>query len=197
MESSAIIGATLVFVSIIYVIIEIISLNRKVIRGEKIPQPSNNENNTTEPINNNEPETVTIKNNNTMFANTWNQIIEWFKDRSERRRLVRGFNDSAREAFIHGLAPTLLKASFSRGVPSYHHRFSAWSNTGFRVQALTGRALTRDEMLFIGNVILNDEQLTRRLVALGWDTLEVHDDTGRYGCRWKLIDYVKINLMLQ
>ena len=49
----------------------------------------------------------------------------------------------------------------------------------------------------IGNVILNDEQLTRRLVALGWDTLEVHDDTGRYGCRWKLIDHVNLNLMLQ
>ena len=27
-----------------------------------------------------------------MFRNTWNIVIEWFKDRSERSRLVRNFN---------------------------------------------------------------------------------------------------------
>ena len=63
-------------------------------------------------------------------------------------------------------------------------------------QALSGRSLSKEEMIFIGNVILADTELVRRLVVLGWDTLEVHDDVGRYGCRWKLIDYAKIGLML-
>lgn len=127
-----------------------------------------------------------------LFENTWNRIIEWFKDRSERAKLVRSFNEAARDAFISGRAPTALKASISKGDSSYKHEFSAWFNTGFRIQALAGRQLSKDEMIFIGNVILNNELLVRRLVVLGWDTLEVHDDHGIYGCKWKLSDYAQI-----
>lgn len=49
------------------------------------------------------------------FANTWNNIVAWFNDRSERNRLVRSFNQSAKDAFVMGRAPTMLKASISRG----------------------------------------------------------------------------------
>ncbi len=45
-----------------------------------------------------------------MLENTWNRIIDWFRDRSERSQLIRSFNDSAKNAFIIGEAPTLLKA---------------------------------------------------------------------------------------
>ena len=89
-----------------------------------------------------------------------------------------------------------FETSLSRGESAHKHQFSAWINTGFRIQALSGRSLSKEEMIFIGNVILADTELVRRLVVLGWDTLEVHDDVGRYGCRWKLIDYAKIGLML-
>ncbi len=130
------------------------------------------------------------------FENIWNTIVEWFQDRSERNQLVRSFNNSAREAFINGYAPTMLKASISKGNPNYRHQFSAWMNTGFRIQALSGRALSKDEMKIIGLVVLHDTALVRRLVALGWDTLEIHDDTGIYGCRWRLIDYAQIGGML-
>ena len=41
-----------------------------------------------------------------MFRNTWNIVIEWFKDRSERSRLVRNFNQASRDAFVSGVAPT-------------------------------------------------------------------------------------------
>ena len=50
-----------------------------------------------------------------MLSNTWNNIISWFSDRSERTKLIRGFNESARNAFVVGVAPTLLKASISKG----------------------------------------------------------------------------------
>lgn len=130
------------------------------------------------------------------FANTWNNIVAWFNDRSERNRLVRSFNQSAKDAFVMGRAPTMLKASISRGVSEYRHQFSMWLNTGFRIQALSGRALSRDEMVVIGQVILHDTSLVRRWVSLGWDTLEIHDDTGRYGCRWKLMDYANVGGML-
>jgi hypothetical protein len=127
-----------------------------------------------------------------MFANIWNNIATWFGDRSQRNKLVRSFNDSARNAFVAGVAPTLLKASISRGESSYRHQFSDWLNTGFRIQAFTGRALSKDELVLIGTVILNDSALIRRLVVLGWDTLEVHGDQGDYGCRWQLKDYMQL-----
>lgn len=127
-----------------------------------------------------------------MFVNTWNLILDWFQDRSERSKLIRSFNDSARDAFVGGIAPTLLKANISKGERAYRHQFSNWLNTGYRIQAFTGRALSKEELIHIGKVILNDSVLVRRLVVLGWDTLEVHGDAGNYGCRWQLKDYIQL-----
>lgn len=127
-----------------------------------------------------------------MFSNTWNNILDWFRDRSDRSRLVRSFNESARSSFVSGVAPTLLKAKISKGESSYKHQFSNWLNTGFRIQAFTGRQLSRDELIHIGKVILNDETLVRKLVVLGWDTLEIHGDEGTYGCRWQLKDHIPL-----
>ena len=68
--------------------------------------------------------------------------------------------------------------------------------TGFRIKALSGRALSKEEMMFIGDVVLANTSLVRRLIALGWDTLEIHDDTGIYGLRWKLIEYAQMGGLL-
>lgn len=127
-----------------------------------------------------------------MLSNTWNNILDWFHDRSERAKLVRSFNESARTSFVAGVAPTLLKASISKGESSYRHQFSNWLNTGFRIQAFAGRVLTKDELIHIGRVILDDDVLVRRLVVLGWDTLEIHGDAGVFGCRWQLKDYIPL-----
>jgi len=127
-----------------------------------------------------------------MLSNTWNNILDWFRDRSERSKLVRSFNESARNSFVGGIAPTLLKAKISKGESSYKHQFSNWMNTGYRIQAFTGRQLSKDEIIHIGKVILNDEILVRKLVVLGWDTLEIHGDEGTYGCRWQLKDYIPL-----
>lgn len=127
-----------------------------------------------------------------MLDNAWNAIIDWFRDRSERNKLIRSFNESARDSFVAGIAPTLLKAKISKGESSYRHQFSNWLNTGFRIQAFTGRELSKDELIYIGKVILNDTVLVRRLIVLGWDTLEIHGDKGQYGCRWQLKDYIPL-----
>lgn len=127
-----------------------------------------------------------------MFENTWNNILDWFRDRSERAKLVRSFNESAKKSFVAGIAPTLLKASISKGERSYKHQFSDWLNTGFRIQAFTGRQLSKNELIYIGQVILNDSTLVRKLIVLGWDTLEIHGDAGNYGCRWQLKDYIPL-----
>ena len=127
-----------------------------------------------------------------MFENTWNNIIDWFRDRSERAKLVRSFNDTAKNSFVAGIAPTLLKASISKGESSYKHQFSNWLNSGCRIQAFTGRILTKDELIYIGKVILADSVLVRKLIVLGFDTLEIHGDAGTYGCRWQLKDYIPL-----
>ena len=127
-----------------------------------------------------------------MLSNSWNNILDWFRDRSERSKLVRSFNESARNSFVGGIAPTLLKAKITRGESAYKHQFSNWLNTGYRIQAFTGRQLSKDELMHIGKVILNDEILVRKLVVLGWDTLEIHGDEGTYGCRWQLKDYIPL-----
>lgn len=127
-----------------------------------------------------------------MFKNTWNNILDWFRDRSERSNLIRSFNESARSSFVSGNAPTLLKAKISKGERSYKHQFSNWHNTGFRIQAFTGRQLSKEEIIHIGKVILSDEILVRKLVVLGWDTLEIHGDEGTYGCRWQLKDHIPL-----
>ncbi len=127
-----------------------------------------------------------------MFANLLNHIIEWFGDRSERNKLVRSFNNSGRDAFVSGIVPTLLKASISKGDSSYKHQFSDWINAGFRIQAFTGQVLSKNEIMQIGQVILNNNSLVRKLVTLGFDTLEIHGDAGKFGCKWQLKDYLQI-----
>lgn len=78
--------------------------------------------------------------------NIWNRIVEWFSDRSERDRLLLNFNNSAKEAFINGMAPTMLKAKISRGCKEYHHKYSSWLSSGFRIEVFSGRQLSKDEI---------------------------------------------------
>ncbi|MFN1834796.1 hypothetical protein AB2B38_005995 [Balneola sp. MJW-20] len=127
-----------------------------------------------------------------MPINTWNNILDWFKERSERSKLIRNFNDSAKSSFVLGIAPTLLKAKVSKGEKKYNHQFSHWLYSGFRIQAFSGRPLAKDEIIQIGKVILDDEILVRKLIVLGWDTLEIHGDKGSYGCRWQLKDHLSL-----
>lgn len=128
-----------------------------------------------------------------MLGNVWNRVVDWFRDRNARGRLLRSFNEAARDAFVCGMVPTLLKASFSRGDRLYRHQFSDWLNSGFRIKAYNGRQLSRDELVSIGTAIMSDSVLIRKLVVLGFDTLEVQRDVGAYGCKWRLSDYLMLN----
>jgi hypothetical protein len=123
-------------------------------------------------------------------------ITDWFNDFNERRRLVRNFNLAARDAFVSGLAPTLLESSISVGESAYRHAFSKFMSGGFRIKALSGRALSRTEMIGLSEVVLDNQELVRKLISLGWDTLEVHDNAGYNGIKWKLTDYSGIGGML-
>jgi hypothetical protein len=120
------------------------------------------------------------------------EIIDWFGEMTERFKLIRDFNKAGKNAFISGIAPTLLEAKITNGDSNYRHQFSKFLGGGYRIKALSGRPLNREEMIEIGKIILENKELVRKLIALGWDTLEVHDNSGFNGCKWPLKDYANI-----
>ncbi|MBC8548978.1 MAG: hypothetical protein H8D23_04945 [Candidatus Brocadiales bacterium] len=122
----------------------------------------------------------------------WYRIIDWFGEMNERAKLVRDFNKSAKGAFITGVAPTLLQARITRGTSEYKHSFSKFMASGIRIRVLSGRVLDRGELLEIGKVIIDNEEFVRKLVALGWDTLEVHGINDYHGLKWSLAAHANI-----
>ena len=124
------------------------------------------------------------------------QIRDWFGEMAERYKLVRDFNNASKMAYISGLAPTLLEAKITIGDSSYKHAFSKFLGGGLRIKAITGRAFTRSELIELSNIILDNGELVRRLISLGWDTLEVHDSEGVYGLKWPLSKFAKIGGIL-
>ena len=124
----------------------------------------------------------------------WNRIIHWFRDMSERRKLINSWNDSAKEAFISGAVPSLLEASTSIGNSNYRHEMSKWMISGFRIRVRSGRPLDKEELLAIGRIILYNNQLVRQIVALGWDTLEVYDASNKKGVQWAFRDFVSLRI---
>jgi hypothetical protein len=117
------------------------------------------------------------------------EIADWFGDLTERYKLIKQFNRSAKLAFVEGIAPTLLEARITMGNGAYSHEFSKLLGSGFRIKALAGRPLEKSELIEIGRVVLDNKELVRKLVTLGWDTLEIHSNQGYNGAQWPLKEY--------
>jgi hypothetical protein len=129
----------------------------------------------------------------------WYRLIlirEWFGDMADRYKLVRNFNQESKMAFIARDVPTLLEARITKGESAYRHEFSKFLGGGFRIKALTGKPLSKQEMQELGSIVLDNEELVRRLISLGWDTLEVHDSHGMLGLKWALKKYANIGGIL-
>lgn len=127
-----------------------------------------------------------------MFENLINSIRGWFSDWSDRSRLIREFNDAGKSAFISRRVPTYLQAKISSGDSSYKHQHSHWLNSGFRISVYNGMNLNRDQLLNVAHAILQDQSLIRKMVVLGFDTLEVHGQHDTYGLKFKLSDNLLI-----
>lgn len=127
----------------------------------------------------------------------WNRIINWFKDLSEREKLINDFNTSARSAFTQLTVDTLLEARSKRGDRDFRHEFShPFLPTGFCIRATKGSALSKEEIIYIAKVILNNEPLVRRLFVLGWDTFYVEDIIGKKQAKWAIKEFTNLGLML-
>ena len=126
----------------------------------------------------------------------WDRIREWFNDVRERRRTIDDFNRNARIAFSSGVIGVLFHAEESSGDPNFRHPFSKIWLSAFTVKSTAGRGLSKDEILYIGRVILNDTALTRKMYYLGWDTLKVADPIGGIQAKWAIKDFVDFTFQL-
>lgn len=113
---------------------------------------------------------------------------------SERIRLMNDWNANARNAYTAGAVPSLLEVSTSMGNSKYQHEMSKLFISGFRIRVRSGQLLSKEDMLNVGRIILNNPNLVRRLVILGWDTLEVYDAATKRGAQWPLKDFVNLRL---
>lgn len=120
----------------------------------------------------------------------WENIISWFGEMSERRKVIKSFNQASKNAFISGVSQTLLEAKITMGETAYQHTFSKFLTSGFSIKALSGRPLSKSEMESIGNIVIQNPEFVRRLVTLGWDTLYVYSENGSKGLKWKLLEKI-------
>lgn len=125
-----------------------------------------------------------------------NNIVNWFGELRERNQIIIDFNREAKNAFVSGVAPTLIKAKVVRGVSLFKHEFSKWLGSGFQIEVLAGEILKRDELKAVGEIVVSNEYLCRKLVSNGWDTLYVNGQGAKYGLKWKLANHAKIGKML-
>lgn len=116
----------------------------------------------------------------------WNRVLEWFSNNRERDELIANFNKSAKSAFVSNIVPVFLKAESSRGNNLYKHQFSSFLYHGFRIRTLTGLFISDDLFIAIGNMLASNQALTRHLVTLGYDTLEITNNSGRVVKQWRL-----------
>ena len=126
----------------------------------------------------------------------WNKIFSWFRDMSERNKLLREWNEEARTSYIQGLVPVLLEANISKGDSRYKHSFSRLLFSGFRIEIKGTHSLTKEEILDIGRTILHNQNLVRKMILLGWDTLEILDVVHQRGVKWAFKDFANIGMML-
>ena len=122
----------------------------------------------------------------------WNKIVTWFREANERQRCVNDFNDAAKKAFIENIAPVYLKSEISRGNRNYKHSMSNFFFSGFRIKTLSGRALSFSEVEAIGLAIHTNQELMRKLVTLGLDTLEICDTSGSKVKDWRITEIMQI-----
>ncbi len=122
----------------------------------------------------------------------WNKLITWFSELGERQRCINEFNHSAKNAFIYGVVPVYMKAEISKGNRDYRHNMSSFLFSGFRIKTVSGRFLTQAEIESVGATISSNTELMRKLVTLGFDTLEIYNPDGHKVKDWRLTGILQI-----
>ena len=52
----------------------------------------------------------------------------------------------------------------------------------------------KEQIIACGEYVLNNPELVRRIIVLGWDTLEVYDAKTKVGVQWALKDFMNLRI---
>lgn len=124
----------------------------------------------------------------------YNNVLNLFvRDSLERKRFIDEFNSNAKDSFKNLSVDVLFLASTCPGKEdsSYRHEFSAPRfASGFEIKVCGGKPVPPEDIVIIGQIILLDKVLVRRMYLLHWDTFIIKDiRTGR-SIDWRIKDFV-------
>jgi hypothetical protein len=120
-------------------------------------------------------------------------VLDFIREFSDRKILIREFNEIARLAFVNEEAPRLLKSRNTMGDSSYKHSNSRRFFSGFRIDVKMGPKIKVEEIKFIGTIFLNNRPLLRQLMALGYDTIEVYGGDVDTYMQWNISSYANLD----
>lgn len=112
------------------------------------------------------------------------KILATLNNTTEREELLNTFNVDSRQAYIKQITPLLLEASVSIGCAQYHHAYSKKWAGGFQVKIQSEKNISPSDIRSVGENILSDTEFVRKLIAFGWDTLEVYDSSSTLAAKW-------------
>ena len=125
--------------------------------------------------------------------NLTNDVTQWFSDVGSRQKMVKSFNDAAKAAFVSGITQFMFKASIARGNSKYKHQFSNALFSGIKIVAYNNGRITKDDLTIVGLAILANPPLVRRLMLLGWDTLELCCDNSPIRFQYPINEYMLLD----
>lgn len=119
-----------------------------------------------------------------------NRLIGWVDDFKGRQSTVQDFNKRAKNNFVEKKTSILLEAKTTIGCAEFKHSFSKFMAGGFSVGASSSVSLKKEEVQAVGLELIKDETFVRKLISLGWDTLEVHDSNLVHCFKWQLDKHI-------
>lgn len=122
----------------------------------------------------------------------WDRIISWFTEMGERRKCLSEFNKAASDAFILGIVPVFMKAEVSKGNRDFKHMNSNLLFSGFRIRTVSGTMFTNSQVEAVGLTICSNAELMRKLVTLGFDTLEIVSSSGTIVKAWPIVGTLQL-----
>ena len=118
-------------------------------------------------------------------------ISDWFATGSDRRSVVKNFNEDYKKAFLDGEINYLMTANITMGDSAFGHELSKFFGSGFSIKIVSDITFSKSEIIEIGLKILKNKEFVRKLIELGWDSLYVVDKSEKNGCKWELMKYLR------
>lgn len=123
----------------------------------------------------------------------YNKILGLFvKDAALRKRFIDEFNFNARNSFENLSVDALLFATICPGKDdsSYRHDLSAPRfASGIEIQLVGGVPVPLQDVVLIGQIVLLNQSIVRRMYILHWDTLIIRDMRTGHSADWRIKDF--------